>query len=102
MLAETVIEHLAAESGIPADVIRGKNIYREGDRTHFGEKLENFHVSALWEKIHSIAEVDRRKDEIAAFNTTNAWRKRGLSVLPTKFGINFTAKFMNQVRFILE
>lgn len=26
----------------------------------------------------------------------NRWRKRGIAVIPTKFGINFTAKFMNQ------
>ena len=26
----------------------------------------------------------------------NRWRKRGLSLVPTKFGISFTAKFMNQ------
>lgn len=28
----------------------------------------------------------------------NRWRKRGLAMTPTKFGISFTATFMNQVR----
>ena len=32
----------------------------------------------------------------AAFNAANQWRKRGLARIPTKFGINFTAKLLNQ------
>ncbi len=98
MLAEMVIEHLATESGIPADVIRQQNIYQEGDRTHFGEKLVDFNVPDLWRQIQTIGSVQQRREDIATFNAANKWRKRGLSVLPTKFGINFTAKFMNQVR----
>ena len=30
------------------------------------------------------------------FNKANRWRKRGLAVIPTKFGISFTTKFLNQ------
>ena len=35
--------------------------------------------------------------EVQQFNGANRWRKRGLAVTPTKFGISFTALFMNQV-----
>jgi hypothetical protein len=34
---------------------------------------------------------------VDAFNKENRWKKRGLSVTPVKFGMSFTAKFMNQV-----
>ena len=37
-----------------------------------------------------------RQAAVAKFNAENKWRKRGLALLPTKYGINFTAKFMNQ------
>lgn len=30
------------------------------------------------------------------FNRSHVWQKRGISMIPTKFGISFTAKFMNQ------
>lgn len=30
------------------------------------------------------------------FNKTHKWKKRGLSIIPTKFGISFTALFLNQ------
>jgi hypothetical protein len=38
----------------------------------------------------------KRRAEVAAFNKEHRFRKRGLALLPTKFGIAFTAKFMNQ------
>lgn len=37
-----------------------------------------------------------RKAAIQAYNAQHRYRKRGLCAIPTKFGINFTAKFMNQ------
>ncbi len=33
---------------------------------------------------------------MAAFNAAHKWTKRGLAIVPTKFGIAFTATFMNQ------
>lgn len=28
----------------------------------------------------------------------NRWKKRGMCIIPTKFGISFTVPFLNQVR----
>lgn len=97
MVAETAILQLAQKLQVHPEVIRGKNLYSEGDKTHFGQPLVNFYVPRLWSEINTLAEVDRRRAEVEEFNQHNRWRKRGLCVLPTKFGIAFTAKFMNQV-----
>ena len=43
------------------------------------------------------ASVDDRRKAVVVFNKEHRYRKRGLSAIPTKFGISFTAKFMNQV-----
>ncbi len=37
-----------------------------------------------------------RASEVDAFNGAHRYRKRGLAMVPTKFGLSFTAKFMNQ------
>jgi xanthine dehydrogenase/oxidase len=96
-VCENVLQHLSEKSGIPLDVLKLKNLYAEGDVTHFGQTLELFTVPSLWAKIYNLASVMERRAAIVQFNSANRWRKRGLCVLPTKFGINFTAKFMNQV-----
>jgi xanthine dehydrogenase/oxidase len=97
VITETVMQHLSEVSGIPLDTLKGQNLYREGDCTHFGQPLECFYVPDMWEKTFKLADVEKRKVAVAAFNKENRWRKRGIAVTPTKFGINFTAKFMNQV-----
>jgi len=35
--------------------------------------------------------------QVDAYNSGNRWRKRGIAITPTKFGISFTTKFLNQV-----
>ena len=38
----------------------------------------------------------KRKLECEAFNKINKYRKRGITMMPTKFGLAFTARFLNQ------
>ena len=93
-----------ADAAVPsvtaaAEALRALSFYRDGvDRTHFGTLIKegSFHVPRAWAELESTARVAERRAECAAFNAENRWRKRGLAMLPTKFGINFTAKFMNQ------
>jgi xanthine dehydrogenase/oxidase len=39
----------------------------------------------------------KTREEVDQFNAHNRWKKRGIAMVPTKFGISFTTKFMNQV-----
>ena len=107
-VAETVIEHLASalEQQNKASMqhfptltsydIRSRNLYASGDETHFGEEIEDYNVPVAWVQIAETAELKKREEEAEAFNAQNKWKKRCISTLPTKYGINYTAKFMNQ------
>lgn len=57
------------------------------------------HVQArtCWDRaIESGGGLEKRRAEVAAFNKKSRFRKRGLAMTPTKFGISFTTKFLNQ------
>jgi xanthine dehydrogenase/oxidase len=101
-VTETVIEHLSSAlrernvANASSFWLRSNNFYATGDETHFGEVIEQFNVPEAWERILRTAEVERREAEIELFNTQHKWKKRALSIIPTKYGINYTAKFMNQ------
>ena len=71
-------------------------MYKEGDETHYGQKLERCTVRRCWDETVSGSDYRRKRDEIELFNKENRWRKRGIAVIPTKFGIAFTALFLNQ------
>ena len=98
MLAcETIVEHLASKAGVSAQTIRDVNLYKEGQHTHYGQPIEAFNVPFAWRQVLDEGKVAERQAAIDEFNKANKWKKRGLCVLPTKYGLNYTAKFMNQV-----
>lgn len=97
MMTEIVLDHLAHALNMPGHLLREKNMYQEGQRTHFGQKLEDFYVPKLWNELKlKMDGLEQRRQAIVEFNANHRYLKRGLAMMPTKFGINFTAKFMNQ------
>merc|ERR1712224_895398 len=67
---------------------------RERDVTHYGMKLVGCEARACWDKLSG--NLSARRAEADAFNASNRWRKRGIALTPVKFGISFTATFLNQ------
>lgn len=96
MLNECVITRMAEELGCPPERIREINMYQEGDKTHFGQEIVDWNVPTLWKQLRVKSAFDERKEQIEAFNQEHKWKKRGISIIPTKFGISFTALFLNQ------
>jgi xanthine dehydrogenase/oxidase len=39
----------------------------------------------------------KRQEQVRQFNANNRWKKRGIAIIPTKFGMSFTIKSLNQV-----
>jgi xanthine dehydrogenase/oxidase len=86
---------VAGKLGMPVEQVRELNMYEEGDKTHFGQALQDWNVPTLWKQIKESSDFERRRKEVDAFNTQNRWKKRGLAMMPTKFGISFTALMLN-------
>ena len=56
-------------------------------------------VKRCWDlALRSAGGLAQRRAAVAAFNASSRFRKRGLAAVPTKFGISFTTKFLNQAR----
>jgi xanthine dehydrogenase/oxidase len=73
-----------------------KNFYQEGDLTHYGQKLIGVHAKRIYEELLVSSRFAERRAEIDAWNKNHRWKKRGLAFVPTKFGMSFTARFLNQ------
>ncbi|XP_011369071.1 xanthine dehydrogenase/oxidase [Pteropus vampyrus] len=96
LVAENWMDEVAVTCGLPAEEVRRKNMYKEGDLTHFNQKLEGFTVHRCWDECLASSQYHARKSEVDKFNKENCWKKRGLCIIPTKFGISFTIPFLNQ------
>uniref|UniRef100_A0A663MG97 Xanthine dehydrogenase/oxidase n=1 Tax=Athene cunicularia TaxID=194338 RepID=A0A663MG97_ATHCN len=96
MIAECWMSDLARKCGLPPEEVRKLNLYHEGDLTHFNQKLEGFTLRRCWDECLSSSSYHARKKLIEEFNKQNRWKKRGMCIIPTKFGISFTVPFLNQ------
>lgn len=93
---ETIIEHLAQVSNLDAHSIRKSNLYKDGLMTPFRATLTDVPLELMWDELSKEAEYTRRHEECIKFNKNNRWTKRGISMIPTKFGISFHVPFLNQ------
>ncbi|XP_059516200.1 xanthine dehydrogenase/oxidase isoform X2 [Myotis daubentonii] len=96
LIAEHWMSEVAVTCGLPAEEVRRKNMYKEGDLTYFDQKLEGFTVPRCWDECLASSQYHARKSEVDKFNKENCWKKRGLCIIPTKFGISFLTPFLNQ------
>ncbi|MCE9619220.1 MAG: molybdopterin-dependent oxidoreductase [Planctomycetes bacterium] len=100
-LIESIIEDIARVTGRDALDVRKLNCYGPGqDMTHYGQRVENNQLPALFEKLEAECDYRKRRREVAAWNadrTVNPHgHPRGLSLTAVKFGIAFTTRFLNQ------
>eukprot|EP00455_Lapot_gusevi_P049466 TRINITY_DN701_c0_g1_i2.p1 TRINITY_DN701_c0_g1~~TRINITY_DN701_c0_g1_i2.p1 ORF type:complete len:499 (-),score=127.80 TRINITY_DN701_c0_g1_i2:250-1746(-) len=97
MMIENIIEKLAHRLEMPVNAIRERNFYPTlGGITHFKQSLDTFYIPRMWEELKQTSEYEQRLAQVLEFNRQNRYRKRGIALLPTKFGCSFTAKFLNQ------
>ena len=85
-----------------AAVVRERNFYRAGETpdrntTHYGQPVVDNHLPELWRQLVTNSAHDARRREIARWNAAHPHAKRGLAITPVKFGISFTASWLNQV-----
>jgi xanthine dehydrogenase/oxidase len=97
-ICETFMEEIADELKIPVEKLREINMYSPETNmvTHFNQELKDWYVPLMYRQVQEESEYERRRSEIEEFNKTHKWNKRGLAIIPTKFGISFTALFLNQ------
>ena len=56
-------------------------------------------AQTCWDRaVESAGGLEARQRVMQDFNERSRFRKRGMAMTPTKFGISFTTKFLNQVR----
>ena len=95
-IAETYMEEIADHLGMPVERLREINVYKPHEITHFNQELKDWHVPLMYQQILDETDYQGRRTAIEQFNHEHKWKKRGLAIIPTKFGISFTAIFLNQ------
>ncbi len=99
LVMEEVLDRVARTLGKHPEEVRERNLYRgsgETNTTHYGQELGDERIPRIWEGLMQGSEFSARRAAIATWNGTQRGIKRGLAITPVKFGISFTASFLNQ------
>ncbi|RZC77502.1 hypothetical protein C5167_001723 [Papaver somniferum] len=102
LVAENWIQRVAVELKKSPEEIREINFQKEGYVLHYGQELQNFTVPRICDELKSTCDFTEARKEADQFNLQNRWKKRGIAMIPTKFGISFTSKFMNQAGALVQ
>lgn len=95
---ENIIEEISQHLKKDAAEIRQLNCYQKKDRnqTPYGQVVENNLLPELFESILKSSDYKRRRVEVDQFNQKAKGQVKGLALTACKFGISFTARFLNQ------
>ncbi|XP_014214853.1 xanthine dehydrogenase-like [Copidosoma floridanum] len=93
---ETIIHHVADYLGRDVIELSEMNLYNEGDVTHYNQTLINCTIKRCWEECIALSNYQQRLPLVEQYNKENRYKKKGIAVIPTKFGICFETLFLNQ------
>jgi xanthine dehydrogenase molybdopterin binding subunit/xanthine dehydrogenase small subunit len=99
VVIEEIMDRIARNTGKTGEFVRAKNFYRgtgDTNTTHYGELLDDNRIERTWAMLLARSDFSARKRSIETFNGSSARIKRGIAITPVKFGISFTASFLNQ------
>ncbi len=99
LVIEEILDRIARALGKRPEDVRATNFYSgtgERNTTHYGELLEDNRVERVWSRVIESSNFAERREALAKLNATQTHVKRGIAVTPVKFGISFTAAFLNQ------
>ncbi|QAA93585.1 xanthine dehydrogenase molybdopterin binding subunit [Pollutimonas thiosulfatoxidans] len=101
---EYVMDDIAMRLGKDALDVRKINFYGREDRnlTPYGMTVEDNVIHELVDQLETTSDYRARREQIRRFNAGSTILKKGLALVPVKFGISFTATHMNQAGALLH
>jgi len=101
LVIERVMDAVSLHLGRDPVSVRQANFYSpeassERNVTPYLMPVTDFVADRIVQDLIRASDYDARHSEIAAFNATHPYLKRGIALTPVKFGISFTTTFLNQ------
>ncbi|NQD92121.1 xanthine dehydrogenase molybdopterin binding subunit, partial [Pseudomonas sp. CrR25] len=95
---EEIMDAVARKLGKDPLAVRKLNYYGKDERnvTHYHQTVEHNVIHEMTAELEASSDYAQRRREILEFNKKSPVLKKGLALTPVKFGISFTATFLNQ------
>lgn len=95
-IIENALDDAAVALGMSPEELREKNFYDTGDVTPFGQALTYCYMKQVWEYVKNVSNYDKKRKEVDDFNKKNKWVKRGIAIIPVKYGSGYNLVQLEQ------
>ncbi len=96
IITEEAIEAAAHRINMLPEDIRQMNLYKVGDKTPYGQSLDYCIIKEVWKRLRKTSDFDNRLRMVEEFNLKNKWKKRGISMIPMKYGLGYNLGYLMQ------
>ena len=93
---EAALARAAGVLGMKPEVLKRRNLLKDGDTLPYGVELSGVNAARCWETLDAKAGLAARRAAVEAYNKAHTDTKRGLAVVPVCFGISFAQTALNQ------
>lgn len=95
---ERIMDVIAHELQLDPLDVRKTNLYNMTDRnvSHYDWPISDWVLPRIIDELEESSDYHARRAGVKAFNAENPWLKRGIALMPLKYGVGFTAAFLNQ------
>jgi len=97
-LIEQVLDDVAYHLNMDPLTVRERNLYgiNKNNIAPYGQEITQNMLPQIVEKLTDSSHYRQRREAIEVFNKTSKTTIKGIGLTPVKFGISFTARFLNQ------
>lgn len=88
-VVETVLDHGASVLGMDANLLRRRNLYREGDHTITRTRIGDDIIGKCWDRVLEKGDYGKLKAEVEDYNRSHTYTKRGIAVVGSKGNMGF-------------
>jgi xanthine dehydrogenase large subunit len=81
----------------PCSISQSRTARFDSGSIHINPNFHHAQLARILDEIVVSSSFEVRQEAVRAFNRSNRFVKRGIALTPTKFGISFENRFMNQV-----
>ena len=65
LVIEEILDQAARRLGLPPEIVRERNFYREGDTTHYGQPVKDAgRIEIIWSRLKESSRFAQRREEI--------------------------------------
>lgn len=101
-MVENAIDDAAFAIGMLPEHVRELNLYNRGDVTPFGQALSYCYMKQVWQYLKDKSNYSEKRASVDDYNRKNKWRKRGLGMMPVKYGSGYNLLMLEQAAAVIS